>query len=59
MMAGRKVDPGRERAFLGLVASGMTPNRAAGIAGVSVAWAYDLDRRVSGVALAAGPARVR
>jgi transposase, IS30 family len=49
-MAGRKVDPGRERAFLELVASGMTPNKAAGIAGVSVAFGYGLDRKVNGVA---------
>ena len=49
-MAGRRVDPERERAFLELVASGMTPNTAAGIAGVSVAFAYGLDRKVNGVA---------
>ena len=41
--------------LLELVGSGMTPNRAAGIAGVSVAKAYELDRVVTGVAR--GPAQ--
>jgi IS30 family transposase/DNA-binding CsgD family transcriptional regulator len=50
LMGGRRVDPARERAFLELVASGMTPRRAAGIAGVAVSTAYALDRRVNGVA---------
>jgi IS30 family transposase len=48
LMGGRRVDPGRERALLDLIASGMTPNRAAGIAGVSVGFAYGLDRKVNG-----------
>ena len=54
LMAGRKVDPERERLLLSLIASGMTPNRAAGVAGVSVGFAYGLDRKVSGVARLAG-----
>ena len=45
---GRRVDPGRERWLLELIASGMTPNRAAGVAGVGVATAYAVDRRVNG-----------
>jgi IS30 family transposase len=49
-MAGRKVDPERVRLLLELIESGMTPNKAAGIAGVSVAVAYRLDRESSGVA---------
>jgi transposase, IS30 family len=49
LMAGRRVSPERERRLLDLIASGMTPNRAAGIAGVSVAYAYGLDRKVNGV----------
>ena len=49
-MAGRKVDPERVRRLLELIASGMTPNKAAGIAGVSVAVAYRLDREATGVA---------
>lgn len=49
-MAGRRMAAERERALLELIASGMTPNRAAGIAGVSVAYAYGADRRVNGVA---------
>jgi IS30 family transposase len=49
-VAGRRVDAGRERRLLGLIAGGMTPNMAAGIAGVSVAFAYGLDRRVNGAA---------
>ena len=49
-MGGLRVDPGRERLLLDLIGSGMTPNRAAGIAGVSVAAAYAIDRRVNGVA---------
>src|SRR5262249_17930096 len=48
-VAGRKVSPERERVLLELIGSGMTPNRAAGIAGVSLAYAYGLDRKVYGV----------
>jgi transposase, IS30 family len=48
LMGGRRVDPGRERALLELIASGMSPNRAAGIAGVSAGFAYGLDRKVRG-----------
>jgi IS30 family transposase len=48
-MAGRRVDAVRERALLDLLASGVNPHRAAGIVGVSLAFAYGLDRRVSGV----------
>jgi IS30 family transposase len=44
----RRVDPERKRVFLELLASGMTPSRAAGIAGVSVGFAYALDREVNG-----------
>jgi hypothetical protein len=31
----------RERMVVDLIVSGLTPNRAAGIAGVSVTWAYE------------------
>ena len=48
-MGGRRVPPERRRVLLELIGSGMTPNRAAGIAGVSVGFAYGLDRRVNGV----------
>ena len=44
MMAGRGVPPERAEVLLGLLGSGMTPNRAAGIAGVSKSFAYVLDR---------------
>jgi IS30 family transposase len=44
------VDAVRERRLLELVASGMTPNKAAGIAGVSVGFAYKAARRADGVA---------
>jgi transposase, IS30 family len=50
LVAGRRVDPERVRRLLELIGSGMSPNRAAGIAGVSVTQAYELDRRVNGVA---------
>jgi transposase, IS30 family len=49
LMAGRKVPPERQRVLLDLIGSGMTPSRAAGIAGVSLAFAYGLDRKVNGV----------
>ena len=39
----------RERRLLGLIASGMTPNRAAGIAGVPASTAYALNARIGGV----------
>jgi IS30 family transposase len=48
-MAGRRVPPERQRVLLDLIGSGMTPSRAAGIAGVSLAFAYGLDRKVNGV----------
>ena len=54
-MGGRRVGPDRVARLLELVASGMTPNKAAGVAGVSVTKAYELDRGVHGVAR--GPAR--
>jgi len=54
-VAGRKVDAGRVARLLELIASGMSPNRAARVAGVSVAKAYEIDRRANGVAR--GPAR--
>jgi len=44
----RRLDPERVERLLGLVASGLTPSRAAGIAGVPVSTAYDLDRRANG-----------
>jgi transposase, IS30 family len=50
LLGGRRVDPARERRLLELIGSGMTPNRAAGIAGVAVSVAYAIDRRVNGVA---------
>jgi IS30 family transposase len=50
LVAGRRVDPERAARLLGLVASGMTPNRAAGVAGVSVSVAYRLDREANGTA---------
>jgi hypothetical protein len=46
---GRRADPGRERWLLELIASGMTPNRAAGVAGMAVSTAYAVVRRSSGV----------
>jgi len=48
-MGGRKVPAERQRVLLELIGSGMTPHRAAGIAGVSLAFAYGLDRKVNGV----------
>jgi IS30 family transposase len=47
---GRKVDPERVARLLELTGSGMSPNRAARVAGVSVAKAYEVDRRAGGVA---------
>jgi len=49
LMGGRRVPAERQRVLLELIGSGMTPSRAAGIAGVSLAFAYDLDRKVNGV----------
>src|SRR5215469_14899230 len=49
LMGGRRVPPERQRLLLELIESGMTPSRAAGIAGVSLAFAYGLDRKVNGV----------
>jgi transposase, IS30 family len=49
-VAGRKVDPERVAALLELIASGMSPGRAARVAGLSVTVAYEIDRRASGVA---------
>jgi IS30 family transposase len=48
-MAGSGLDPGRERRLLELVASGMTPNKAAGVAGMAVSTAYAVVRRAGGV----------
>src|SRR5580698_9371507 len=56
---GRKVPAEQERALLGLVAGGMSPNRAAGIAGVSVAFAYGLVRKMGPVNQPAEPASGR
>ena len=47
-MAGRGVPPERAEVLLGLLGSGMTPNRAAGIAGVSKSFAYVLDGEAGG-----------
>jgi IS30 family transposase len=44
------VDPERAARLLELIASGMSPCRAAGVAGVGVTAAYEIDRRASGVA---------
>jgi transposase, IS30 family len=55
----RKVDPERERALLGLVAAGMTANKAAGVAGVSPSWAYGLVKKIGGVDHAAAPGAPR
>jgi transposase, IS30 family len=49
LMPWQSVAPERQRVLLDLIGSGMTPNKAAGIAGVSVVFAYKLDRRVNGV----------
>jgi IS30 family transposase len=49
-VAGRRVDAGRRRRLLELIASGMTPSRAAGLAGVGVTAAYEIDREANGVA---------
>ena len=40
MMTRRKVSPERVRVLRDLLAAGMNPNRAAGIAGVSKSFAY-------------------
>jgi transposase, IS30 family len=48
LMSGPRALTGRQRVLLDLIGSGMTPNRAAGVAGVSVTAAYRLDRRVNG-----------
>jgi transposase, IS30 family len=50
LVGARRVDRDRVAWLLELIGSGMTPNKAAGIAGVSVAKAYELDREASGVA---------
>lgn len=47
-MGGPRALTERQRVLLDLIASGLTPGRAAGVAGVSVAAAYRLDRRVNG-----------
>ncbi len=46
---GRSVDPQVVARTLELLASGVNPMRAAALAGVSKSFAYELDRRVSGV----------
>jgi hypothetical protein len=56
------VDPGRVARLLELTGAGMSPNRAALVAGMSVAKAYAIDREARGVAreargVARGPAR--
>jgi IS30 family transposase len=49
-VGGRKVDPERVARLLELTGAGMSPNRAAPIAGVSVAKAYAIVRQAGGVA---------
>jgi transposase, IS30 family len=49
LMGRRVVAAERRQVLLDLIGSGLTPNRAAGVAGVSVSFAYRLDRRVNGV----------
>ena len=49
-MGVRRVDPVRAERLLGLIAGGMSPYRAAGIAGVPATSAYRLDREANGVA---------
>jgi IS30 family transposase len=46
---GRKVERERERALLGHLAAGMTPNAAAAAAGVSKTFAYELHHKMGGV----------
>src|SRR5215469_15585661 len=46
---GRRMDPEVVRKTLECLAAGLNPMRAAAAAGVSKTFAYDLDRRVSGV----------
>jgi len=48
LMTGRKVSPERVQVLRDLLAAGMTPNRAAGMAGVSLSFAYGLDREAAG-----------
>lgn len=48
-MAGKGLPPERVRAVLDLLASGVSPNRAAGPAGVSVTYAYGLHHKMGGV----------
>jgi IS30 family transposase len=45
----RKVAPERERALLGHLRAGMTPNAAAAAAGVSKTFAYELHHKMGGV----------
>ena len=46
-MGVRRVDPVRAERLLGLIAGGMSPYRAAGIAGVPATSAYRLDREAN------------
>jgi transposase, IS30 family len=48
-VAGRKVPAERVRVLLDLMASGVSPNRAAGLAGVSKTFAYELHHKMGGV----------
>ena len=49
VVAGKKLPLERVRAVLDLLASGVSPNRAAGLAGVSVTYAYGLHHKMGGV----------
>jgi transposase, IS30 family len=49
LVAGSGLDRGRERRLLELVASGMTPGKAAGVAGMGVSTAYAVVARSGGV----------
>ena len=48
-MGGRGLPPERARVVLGLLAAGLNPNQAARAAGVGKTFAYELDRKVTGV----------
>jgi transposase, IS30 family len=49
LVTGRKIPAEQVRILLDLFASGLTPNRAAPLAGVSVAFAYALTQKMGGV----------
>jgi IS30 family transposase len=55
-MAGKRLPAERVRVVVDLLRSGVSPNRAAGLAGVSVGFAYGLHHKMGGVYRTAGTA---